>query len=70
MKIEIINKIHSHHSSALGTVSCPKCSKRGQLKKRTNGYGKSYFQVDHYKKGNSHSSGYSHSCYLGVDQNE
>jgi len=56
-------KQHSRHTKVIGNVTCPKCNKKGQLKKRTNGYGKSYFQVDHYK-GASHNF-YEKSCYIG-----
>ncbi len=29
-----------------------------------------YYQVDHFKKGNSHASGYAGSCYLGLCDDE
>lgn len=51
-------------SKALGKIDCPKCGRVGQLKRRTSGYGNSYFQVDHFKRGNSHASGYGGCCYL------
>ena len=65
--MEAMKLHHSVSSKALGTMSCPVCGRVGQLKRRTTGYGLNYFQVDHWKKGNCHKSGYDHSCYLGVE---
>ena len=60
----------SKTSKAKGTVMCPKCGDVGQLKHRTTYYkgkkGTVYAQVDHWNVGNSHSSGYKGSCYIGV----
>ena len=51
-------------SNSLGSVFCPKCHRIGQLKVRTNIYGRRYAQVDHWNTGNCHSSGMKSSCYL------
>jgi len=54
----------SFKSFSLGSVTCPKCERVGQLKERMTRRGIKYFQIDHYKIGNRHSSGYFYSCYL------
>jgi len=60
-------KMSTKSVRALGSMNCPICGRRGQLKLRENGYGRRHYQVDHYgKNGNGHSEGYTNSCYLGM----
>jgi hypothetical protein len=63
-------KQSSFKSSSLGSVTCPKCKRVGQLKARMTRTGTRYFQVDHWKIGNNHASGYSDSCYLRCAEQE
>jgi hypothetical protein len=59
------NKAEKKQSSfSLGSVTCPKCERVGQLKARMTRTGTRYFQVDHWKIRNNHKSGYFYSCYL------
>jgi transcription elongation factor Elf1 len=56
------------YTSSLGSMKCPVCGRRGQLKIRRSHlqYDCKEFVVDHFKKGNNHASGWDHSCYVGV----
>ena len=58
----------TNYTSCLGAVWCPKCGRRGQLKRRrqvamSQGFA---FYVDHYRRGNNHASGFDHACYIGI----
>ena len=54
----------SKKSFSCGTI--PKCGRVGQLKQRVNEKGTTFYQVDHWLKGNSHSSGFDCACYLRI----
>lgn len=55
-------------TSALGSMKCPKCGLRGQLKiqRPKLQYESKSFVMHHWKKGNNHASGFDHACYIGI----